>query len=1357
MEAREGDSAAAEEQVVQMARYLGFADDEAELLWIAREALEAPLPAGWAVASDAQGNTYYFDVKRGETRWESPTDEHFRALYRKHASERAHPPESGAALRHAGERISSARFTRAARIGAPAPPTQRARSAEQERPWRAGMVVAGTPKRGGASCSEPAAASPRSTAPPASLRADPSAHAHSPQKCGMSPRTMPTPLPPQQRGGAGHTLSVPGALPLGVPSDEPKARRADAAATGRGLAEQQPRADAGAALRNSTFVLLGSPGREPAPAAVRAVREEVYWGDVLPRLAPAGVGRAPDWQQRLLARLKLHISRAHGKPLITFDAAARAPDAAAAREAATAAARAATASTARPHAGPPPVHGATLGGGAAPEDVAALRGRLLSNFAPPPAARHTGELIERVRDTRARRWRSIAKAALALPEANDEADERARALDALATQVPGLDISDKGAAARAELLVERKRNYEDLITHQQMDGHELDARLAAMRDEERTHIEARGAARTADAAARDRYSARSAHVAHSRLQQAQRRLAEATTANAQLKAHIDTLRGDRRKIVRKLAEQAVYSTKMDGDMLFLSSYVEAEIDSRDRIARTLVKHVRETEDERRARLTVADALGDTVERLHKSSAVTHESMVASGEWARVSATQRARDAARERERRRVRLGLLRTQSDAWAGEFEQLAAISRRRKPSAIAPAAPAPPGSAATPAPPGSCHWPRASVGSCGARGAAADGAGGCASHGAAASGAEPAPMPTRAMADDLVGAYRTMATQNESLAAYFDQMLASISELAADVGALAARERALLGARQRRRDGEDPSRQRGLAFASAGEAPPAPPDAGGADGPRAGAHDDGVAELCSAPADAARTHAPAPPAGAPTRAAMPSRRAARIVARCSVDGAGADHVGVGGPSPSSAAVEASRADGAAASDDLASSPRAPALIAPGRASTPRVALTRADGDGAASGAAGGGGDGDGVDALVRGAGARLPFDGARASGGARVPAELALPDSPMRSPLALPDSPMRSPSPFELALASPASALSLLAIRRVRASARALDLAELEEENSRLSVRIREVCRAVHGTALALQAAIPDDLAFLGCKLQTLDAFLAIVDENVDALWARASLVWFHVAQRRTEAARVESQAAAAAAASAATGARLARACRGRTADGACAAASASLAASADAQFLSRPDILGQWIDGPRAHPAASRPSSPSRSTVRRHGLDGSHWQSGAGSSARRDDASPAVLRTRPPGPACAPPRIDGRLLRRHMAQLLTRKEQDDLDLEDTPDDGVVVFRSTLVPRHRMHEYVDRALARCQAESAELSSASASAARERSVTRGWSADARARRATGTRTSGRQGRTNGVRADDPPSPQTGP
>ncbi|ETK92761.1 hypothetical protein L915_03942 [Phytophthora nicotianae] len=56
---------------------------DAEFLWIARQSLVAPLPDGWYhVTATETGQPYYYNEISGESRWDHPSDDHFRQLFR---------------------------------------------------------------------------------------------------------------------------------------------------------------------------------------------------------------------------------------------------------------------------------------------------------------------------------------------------------------------------------------------------------------------------------------------------------------------------------------------------------------------------------------------------------------------------------------------------------------------------------------------------------------------------------------------------------------------------------------------------------------------------------------------------------------------------------------------------------------------------------------------------------------------------------------------------------------------------------------------------------------------------------------------------------------------------------------------------------------------------------------------------------------------------------------------------------------------------------------------------------------------------------------------------------------------------
>lgn len=73
-----------EAELVEYGKWLGmkFPEDN-PFLWIAREGLKAPLPEGWKACRSEKGDLYYFNFKTGESIWDHPLDEQFKALLQK--------------------------------------------------------------------------------------------------------------------------------------------------------------------------------------------------------------------------------------------------------------------------------------------------------------------------------------------------------------------------------------------------------------------------------------------------------------------------------------------------------------------------------------------------------------------------------------------------------------------------------------------------------------------------------------------------------------------------------------------------------------------------------------------------------------------------------------------------------------------------------------------------------------------------------------------------------------------------------------------------------------------------------------------------------------------------------------------------------------------------------------------------------------------------------------------------------------------------------------------------------------------------------------------------------------------------
>ena len=60
-------------EIIEFAKYLGIdPSSESSLLWIAQEAIQAPLPAGWSDHTDDNGNVYFYNSKTKASTWTHP-------------------------------------------------------------------------------------------------------------------------------------------------------------------------------------------------------------------------------------------------------------------------------------------------------------------------------------------------------------------------------------------------------------------------------------------------------------------------------------------------------------------------------------------------------------------------------------------------------------------------------------------------------------------------------------------------------------------------------------------------------------------------------------------------------------------------------------------------------------------------------------------------------------------------------------------------------------------------------------------------------------------------------------------------------------------------------------------------------------------------------------------------------------------------------------------------------------------------------------------------------------------------------------------------------------------------------------
>lgn len=68
-------------ELINMCEYLGIrVMSEQDMIWIASDALRAPLPLNWTAKKDHHGRTFFFNHLTNQSKWEHPLDPHFRNL-----------------------------------------------------------------------------------------------------------------------------------------------------------------------------------------------------------------------------------------------------------------------------------------------------------------------------------------------------------------------------------------------------------------------------------------------------------------------------------------------------------------------------------------------------------------------------------------------------------------------------------------------------------------------------------------------------------------------------------------------------------------------------------------------------------------------------------------------------------------------------------------------------------------------------------------------------------------------------------------------------------------------------------------------------------------------------------------------------------------------------------------------------------------------------------------------------------------------------------------------------------------------------------------------------------------------------
>lgn len=79
-----------DEEINEYAHFLQMdLPKDADLLWIAKEGLKAPLPYPWKPCLSRGQDIFYYNFESGQSTWEHPCDDFYRQMYRINKAKKA--------------------------------------------------------------------------------------------------------------------------------------------------------------------------------------------------------------------------------------------------------------------------------------------------------------------------------------------------------------------------------------------------------------------------------------------------------------------------------------------------------------------------------------------------------------------------------------------------------------------------------------------------------------------------------------------------------------------------------------------------------------------------------------------------------------------------------------------------------------------------------------------------------------------------------------------------------------------------------------------------------------------------------------------------------------------------------------------------------------------------------------------------------------------------------------------------------------------------------------------------------------------------------------------------------------------
>ena len=89
-----------DEEIQEYGRWLGLGDDDTDLIWIPKQALQTTIPTPWIECETADGDVFYYNTRTKESIWDHPFDAYYKGVIKRYKAQQISKEELARLVSH---------------------------------------------------------------------------------------------------------------------------------------------------------------------------------------------------------------------------------------------------------------------------------------------------------------------------------------------------------------------------------------------------------------------------------------------------------------------------------------------------------------------------------------------------------------------------------------------------------------------------------------------------------------------------------------------------------------------------------------------------------------------------------------------------------------------------------------------------------------------------------------------------------------------------------------------------------------------------------------------------------------------------------------------------------------------------------------------------------------------------------------------------------------------------------------------------------------------------------------------------------------------------------------------------------